>query len=96
MNKQAPPDSNAPEPDDLPSIPLPDLNAVSNDDEPGGSSEPPRDLYPTGGAFWAEALRDAARPTTESAKLEELIAALGKDPGVQDKLSEDDDLEFGD
>ena len=86
-------DFKTPEPGDLPPIPLPDLNAASNDDERVDAPE----FGATGGAFWAEALRDAARPGLESAKLEELIAALGKDPGVQDKLGEEeDDLEFGD
>ncbi|MBQ9813402.1 MAG: hypothetical protein IJM54_08815 [Thermoguttaceae bacterium] len=96
MNRQAPPDPDAREPNAPPPIPLPDLSSASNDDEREEPFEFPCDVDATGGAFWAEALRDAATPTMESAKLEELVDSLGKDPGVQDKLGAEDDLEFGD
>lgn len=91
MNDRDSTDSKTRESDELSPIPLPDFDAAPND-----AFVVAPEFGATGGAFWAEALRDAARPGLESSKLEELIAALGKDPGVQDKLSEEEDLEFGD
>ena len=93
MNDRDSTDSKTRESDELSPIPLPDFDAAPNDDERVVAPE----FGATGGAFWAEALRDAATPTMESAKFEELVETLGKDPGVQDKLDdEEEDLEFGD
>ncbi len=95
MKRQDKNEPQIPELNELPPIPLPDLNDDSNK-ENDELSRFHRDPYATGGAFWAEALREAARPGLESTKIEELVETLGKDPGVQERLIEEDDLEFGD